>query len=190
MLAYPIKLGDICPRSDGACAVVFSSENHAKRIIDRPAWVLATSVRHEYSWLSDIDYKEMVTLNRAAAEAYKYVGITEPLKQIGVIELYQPYSFAGLKWIEALGLCQPGEAPKLLWDGTTDLTGELPINPSGGVLATNCIGATALLRVGEAALQIQGRANQHQVPDVHIAMATGFGGSFWSDVMILGDRPI
>jgi len=116
------------------------------------------------------------------------VGIREPLKEIDVMELYLPYSFAGLSWIESLGLCGKGEAPRLLWDGVTDMGGELPINPSGGVISCNPIGATALIRVAEAAMQIQGKAGQHQVPDVKVALATGFGGCFWSDIMIMGKQ--
>lgn len=186
MLSYPIKLSDICPRTDGACAVIFASEEKAKKLTSRPAWVLATSVRHDAGYFSDINYTEIHSLEAATREVYSLAGIRDPFHELDVIEMYQPYSFAGLKWIEAMGLCGPGEAPRLLWDGVTDLGGDLPINPSGGVLCTNCIGATALLRVGEAALQIQGKAGKRQVPDVKLAMATGFGGCFWSDVMILG----
>jgi acetyl-CoA C-acetyltransferase len=61
----------------------------------------------------------------------------------------------------------------------------LPVNPSGGVLSTNPIGATAMIRVAEAAIQIMGKAGERQVPDVRTAVSTGFGGSWWSDVMIL-----
>jgi acetyl-CoA C-acetyltransferase len=70
----------------------------------------------------------------------------------------------------------------------TDLGGELPINPSGGVISCNPIGATALIRVAEAAMQVQGKAGSHQVPDAKVALATGFGGCFWSDIMILGSK--
>ena len=188
MLSYPIKLLDICPRSDGACAVVFASENKAKKVTDSPAWIHAVATRHNYAWFSDLQYDSIPSLELAAREVYEKAGIREPLKELDVIELYQPYSFAGLKWIEALGLCAPGEAPKLLWDGVTDMGGELPINPSGGVLSTNCIGATGLIRVAEAALQIRDRAGERQVPDVHRALATGFGGCYWSDVLLLGRR--
>jgi acetyl-CoA C-acetyltransferase len=66
--------------------------------------------------------------------------------------------------------------------------GKLPINPSGGVISTNCIGATALLRVAEAAIQVMGKGDQRQVPDVTNALATGFGGCFWSDVVILSSQ--
>ena len=186
MLTEPIKLLDICPRSDGAAAVIFSSEEKAQKICPRPAWVHAVSVRHDTTWFGDIDYTRLISLESAAREVFKIAGIHEPLKELDVCELYFPYSFAGLKWMESIGFCRPGEAPKLLWDGVTDMGGPMPVNPSGGVLSTNCIGATGLLRVGEVALQIMGRANKRQVEGARLAMATGFGGCFWSDVLIIG----
>lgn len=189
MLSHPIKLMDICPRSDGAAAVVFASEKIAPKLTRQPAWVLATAVRHSLTYFSDVNNTRLISLEEASRDAYRQAGITDPFHQLDVIELYQPYSYAGLKFIEALGVCGPGEAPRLLWDGVTDMGGELPINLSGGVLSTNCIGATALLRVGEAALQVMGKAEQRQAPDVKVALATGFGGCFWSDVMILGNKP-
>lgn len=188
MLSYPIKLLDICPRSDGACAVVFASESRAEKLCSKPAWIWTTETRHDYAWLSDIDYTKMETLKVASMAAYQNVGIAEPLKQIDVMELYLPYSFAGLKWFEVMGLAKLGESPRLIEDGVTDMDGELPINPSGGVISTNCIGATGLLRVAEIALQIMGKAEKRQVPDVRVGLATGFGGAFWSDVLILGDK--
>ncbi|MCX7635259.1 MAG: thiolase family protein, partial [Syntrophales bacterium] len=187
MLAYPIKLGDICPRSDGACAVILAGEEVAEKITKRPAWFKAVSVRHTYTWFGDsTDYNQgLVSLQRASREAYAQAGITNPVEEIDVAELYLPYTWAGLKWIEDLGFCGPGEAARFVGAGNTHMGGKLPINPSGGVLSTNCIGATALLRVAEAAIQIMGRGGDRQVPDVRTALATGFGGCFWSDVVIL-----
>jgi acetyl-CoA C-acetyltransferase len=192
MLAYPIKLLDVCPRTDGACAVVFAAEGVAVKITPQPAWVKASSVRHAATWFGDVDYNTgLVSLQRASREAYKKAGITNPAEDIDVAELYLPYSYAGLKWIEVLGFCGPGEGPQFIWDGHTDMGGKIPINLSGGVISTNCIGATALLRVAEAAIQIMGKGEKRQAPDVKTALATGFGGCWWSDVMILGkDRPV
>ncbi len=189
MLSYPVKLLDICPRTDGAACVIFAGERKARKLSPNPAWVWGTSIRHSYSSFGDIDYETMPTMEAACKEIYSSFGINEPLKELDVVELYQPYTFAGLKWIESMGICSPGEAPQLVWDGETDMGGELPFNPSGGVLATNCIGATGLLRIGEAALQIQGRAGDMQVEGAERAMTTGFGGAFWSDIMLLGKNP-
>ncbi len=191
MLAFPIKLLDICPRTDGACAVVFAADEVASKIAPRPAWIQACSVRHSYTWFGDIDYNiGLESLQRASKEAYSHAGISKPADDFDVAELYLPYSYAGLKWIEDLGFCGPGEGPKFVGDGNTDMDGKIPVNPSGGVISTNCIGATALLRVAEAAIQVMGKGDKRQVPNVRNALATGFGGCFWSDVVILGkDRP-
>jgi acetyl-CoA C-acetyltransferase len=84
-------------------------------------------------------------------------------------------------WYEDLGLCGPGEGFKLIEEGTTAMDGPMPVNPSGGVLATNCIGASAMLRVWEAALQIREDAGEHQVPkQVRRALTTAYGGTNWT----------
>ena len=192
MLAYPIKLLDVCPRTDGAGAVVFAADGVAQKICPRPAWIKSCAVRHTYTWFGDSsDYNAgLVSLQRAAREAYARAGIARPAEDLDVAELYLPYTYAGLKWIEDLGFCGPGEGPRFVRDGHTDMGGKIPVNPSGGVISTNCIGATALLRVAEAATQIMGKGGKRQVPDVKNALATGFGGCFWSDVVILSaDRP-
>lgn len=190
MLAYPIKLLDVCPRTDGACAVVFAADGTAQKLSERPAWVHATSVRHTYSWFGDsTDYDAgLVSLRRASREAYQKAGIKNPADELDVAELYLPYTYAGLKWIEDLGFCERGEGARFVGDGNTDMDGKIPVNPSGGVISTNCIGATALLRVAEAAIQVMGKGGKRQVPDADLALATGFGGCFWSDVMILGAK--
>ena len=129
-------------------------------------------------------------MQRASQDAYAQAGIKNPVDELDVAELYMPYTWAGLKWIEDLGLCKPGEGVRFVGDRNTHMGGKLPINPSGGVISTNCIGATALLRVAEAAIQIMGKGEQRQVPDAKNALATGFGGCFWTDVVILSsERP-
>ena len=90
--------------------------------------------------------------------------------------------------MESLGFCERGGGPALVRSGATDMGGNCPVNPSGGVLSSNAIGATGLLRVAECALQLQGRAETRQVPGARVALATGFGGCFWSDVLVMGSE--
>ncbi|MGB3128763.1 MAG: thiolase family protein [Dehalococcoidia bacterium] len=185
-ISYPMKLLDICPRSDGACAVVFACADKAKKITERPAWILGVGDCHILVHLADgIGLANLPSLERAAREAYEMAGITDPFRQFDVAELYVPASTAGVTWMEALGLCEEGGGPRLIRSGVTNMGGELPINPSGGVLATNPIGATGLLRIGEAALQVMGKSEKKQVEGARVAVATGFGGCFWSDVTVL-----
>ena len=186
MLAYPIKLLDMCPRSDGACAVIFAAEHIAKKLCDRPAWVHASVVRHDFCHIGDLDWTHLHTLETASTEAYKFAGITDPMEQFDVAELYLPCSTCGVKWLESVHFCGRGEAPALVRSGATHMDGKTPVNPSGGVISTNPIGATAMIRTGEAAWQIMGRAGDRQVEGAKKALATGYGGAGWSNVMILG----
>ncbi len=188
MISYPIKYLDMCPRTDGACAVIFASEDVAEKIAPVPAWVQGTINRHNYALTCDPGWDTLETLEEASRILYARLGIKEPLKEFDVMELYTPSSFAGLQWVEELGLAKRGEGPKLIASGATNMGGELPINPSGGVLSSNPIGATGLQRVAECALQIMGKADKRQVPGAKLALATGFGGCFWSDVMAIGAK--
>lgn len=130
-------------------------------------------------------FMDLRTLRSASAAAYKKAGIVNPLKELDVIELYEPVSWAEISFLDALWLCERGKIVELIDKGVTSMEGELPVNPSGGVLCTNPIGATAMCRVAEAAIQIRGQGGERQVPGVRTALATGYGGNWWSDVMIL-----
>lgn len=188
MLADPIHLLDVCPRTDGACAVIMACEEVAEKLTPVPDWIWATANRHTYTYLGDVNWGELDSMNEAARELFAKAGIREPRKQIDVIEMYQPYSFAGIIWIEDMGLVERGKGAEYIWSGATDMGGELPINPSGGVIACNPIGATGLIRCAEAALQIMGKAEARQVPDAKVAVSTGFGGCMWTDMLLHGRK--
>lgn len=188
MLSDPIHLLDVCPRTDGACAVIMASEDVAEKIAPVPDWIWATANRHTYTYVGDVNLGEIDSMKYAARELFAKGGIKEPRKEIDVIELYQPYSFAGIIWIEAMGIIERGKGSEYIWSGATDMGGEVPINPSGGVIACNPIGATGLIRCAEAALQVMGKADQRQVPDVNLAVSTGFGGCFWTDMLLHGKK--
>lgn len=185
VLCWPIKLLDSCPRSDGACAVIYASESKAPMITSRPAWVHATAVSHDYVYFGDYDWEMMPTLQATVDRVYQRAGVSNPLKDIDVMELYLPFSTCGVVWMDFMRMCGAGEAPKMIRKGVFDMNGELPINPSGGVLSTNPIGATALIRIAEAALQVMGKAGERQVSDVRTAMATAFGSCYWFEATVL-----
>ena len=190
MLADPIHLLDVCPRTDGACAVIMANEDVAEKICPTPDWIWATANRHTYTYLADANWGELDSMAEAANELWTKTGIKEPRKELDVIELYQPYSFAGIIWIEDLGIAERGKGAEYIWSGATDMGGEVPINPSGGVISCNPIGATGLIRCAEIALQVMGKAGPRQVPDVKRALSTGFGGCMWSDLILHGkDKP-
>lgn len=191
MLAEPLRLLDMCPQSDGAAAIVVASAEAARRRGPDAAWVLAAETRHDQPYLGDLDRRmlTMPALRDAARVAYATAGITDPLGQLDVAEIYEPTTYAELAWYEALGFCADGEAGRLIDDGVTTMEGKLPVNPSGGVLSTNPVGASGVIRVAEASAQLLGRAGDRQVAAARTALATGYGVYAWSDVIVLGARP-
>ena len=78
--------------------------------------------------------------------------------------------------LENLGLATPSTGWRLVDDGVTALGGDLPVNPSGGLLGANPIGAAGLIRFAEAALQVRGRAGAHQLDGVRLALGHAAGG--------------
>ena len=187
ILAQPLRLLDMCPSSDGACAVVMASADQAKRLTPRPAWVAATSTAHDTQFMGDSPKRlaRMRSLIAASDVVYEKVGITDPRRELDVAEIYEPASYAELAMYENLRFCDWGDGGRLIDDGATLIDGDLPVNPSGGVLSTNPVGATALIRVAEAALQVMGEGGDHQIPGVETALATGYGGNAWTEALIL-----
>jgi acetyl-CoA C-acetyltransferase len=188
MLAYPVRKLDMCPSSDGACAVLMASEEDAPRLAPRPAWVHAAVTAHDQQFMGDSLKRlaEMRSLIAASRKAYAQAGIADPLVELDVAEVYEPATYAELAMYECLGFCEKGGGGRLIDDGITEMGGALPVNASGGVLSANPVGATALIRVAEAALQTMGTAGERQVENVERALATGYGGNAWTEVMILG----
>ncbi len=188
VLAHPIRKLDMCPQSDGAVALVISEESIARKRTRQPAWIKAVATAHEQQYMGDSPKRLAVMRSQIAAsqKLYKAAGITNPRKQLDVAEIYEVATYAEMAMYENLGFCERGQGGKLIDEGVTSMDGELPVNPSGGVLSTNPIGATAMIRVAEAALQVMGKAGKRQVPKVRTALATGYGGNAWTDALILG----
>jgi acetyl-CoA C-acetyltransferase len=103
-------------------------------------------------------------------------GISDPRKEIDLVELSEFYSYQELLWLEGMGFCRRGEAGRMLDRGITELDGELPVNPSGGVLSGNPATVAGAARVAEGALQLMGRAGNHQVEGARRALAQGHCG--------------
>lgn len=187
ILAYPVRRLDFCPQSDGACALVLTEESRARKLAPQPAWIKAAATAHEQQFMGDSPKRLAVMRSQIAASrrVYEAVGITNPRKQLDVAEIYEVATYSELAMYENLGFCESGKGGQLIDQGVTQMDGELPVNPSGGVLATNPIGATAMIRVAEATLQVMGKAGEHQVPGVSTALATGYGGNAWTDAFIL-----
>jgi acetyl-CoA C-acetyltransferase len=188
MLWDPIRFLETCPSSDGACAMVLASEE-AARGAERPAWVHATAMRSEPTMFSGRDQVNPQAGKDCAAELYKKAGITDPRKEIDCAEIYVPFSWFEPMWMENLGFAEEGQGWKMTYDGATALDGDMPVNMSGGVLSSNPIGASGMLRFAEAALQVRGQAGEHQVDGAHRALGHAYGGgSQYFSMWIVADH--
>ena len=176
MLWDPIRYLETCPSSDGAGAVVITTEDIAKKATNPPAWIRATGVRTEPIIRPKRDDVDPLAGRDCAQKLYEKAGISDPRTEIDVAELYVPFSWYEPMWLENLDLCDVGDGWKMVADGSTALDGRLPINPSGGVMSSNPIGASGLLRFLEAANQVRGKCGEYQVPGAKTALGHAYGG--------------
>ncbi|MEB3370600.1 thiolase domain-containing protein [Saccharopolyspora mangrovi] len=174
MLWDPIRYDETCPSSDGACAVVIGDEASANG--RKAAWIHATAMRTEPTTFAGRDQVNPQAGRDAAAALWKQAGITDPLSEVDAAEIYVPFSWFEPMWLENLGFAAEGEGWKLTEAGETAIGGRLPVNPSGGVLSSNPIGASGLLRFAEAARQVTGDSGENQVEDARVALGHAYGG--------------
>ena len=190
MLWDPIRYDETCPSSDGACAVVIGNEQAAAAVAN-PAWIHATAMRSEPTTYAGRDQVSPQASREAAAALWKQARITNPLEQIDAAEIYVPFSWFEPMWLETLGFVPEGEGWKLTEAGETAIGGKLPVNASGGVLSSNPIGASGMLRFAEAAMQVMGRAGDHQVDGARTALGHAYGGGsqFFSMWVVGAEKP-
>jgi acetyl-CoA C-acetyltransferase len=175
MMWEPIRFLESCPSSDGACAVVITDEVGAQG--RNPAWILAASSRSEPPSFPGRDPVRPEACLQCAKDVYAQAGITRPRQQLDMAELYVPFSWHEPLWLEAHFIAEEGKGWKMTDAGDTEIAGSFPVNCSGGVLSSNPIGASGLLRFAEAANQVRGVAGEHQVDGAKTALAMAYGAN-------------
>lgn len=175
-IADPIKRLDCSPVSDGAAAIIIADEGHAVKAKTLPVWIKGMAHCSDEYFLGDRDLAEPKALRDAAKRAYAMAGITDPMKSLDVVELYDAFSYMEPLWLEGLGLCESGDGGKLLDKGITSMSGSLPVNPSGGVLSAHAMLVAGLARIIESVLQLRGEAGDRQVAGAKRALAHGING--------------
>ena len=175
MMWEPIRFLESCPSSDGACAVIITNERGARG--RNPAWILGTSSRSEPPSFPGRDPVRPEACMQCAKDVYAQAGITRPRQQLDMAELYVPFSWHEPMWLEAQLIAEEGEGWKMTDAGDTEIAGSFPVNCSGGVLSSNPIGASGLLRFAEAANQVRGVAGEHQVDGAKTALAMAYGAN-------------
>ncbi|HLQ03761.1 MAG TPA: thiolase domain-containing protein [Nitrososphaerales archaeon] len=176
-ICSPVKRLDVSPPSDGAAAAILVSEDVARKYTDDPVWIdgVGWNVDTQYWTNRDLYYPRYV--EEAARMAYKMAKIDNPRKQIDFAEVYDPFDYKELHHLEGVLLAKKGEAPKMTKEGITQRDGDLPVNPSGGLLGVgNPIAAAGMMKICELFWQLRGEAGKRQVKkEVKTGLAQGWG---------------
>ncbi len=192
LLWAPLRLLDVCPSSDGAMAMVIGAEDVADAAPNPAAWIHGTAMRSEPTMFAGRDQVNPQAGKDCAADVYQQAGITNPREDFDCAEVYVPFSWYEPMWLENLGFCAEGDGWKLTEAGATAPDGDIPWNPSGGVLSSNPIGASGMIRFGEAAQQVRERAGDYQVAlktGKALGHAYGGGSQFFSMWVVGRDKP-
>lgn len=193
MLWDPIRFLESCPSSDGACAMVICDESLANDSPKPPAWIRGVAMRSEPTMYAGREEVNPQAGQDCAADVYRQAGVTNPRKDFDVAEVYVPFSWYEPMWLENLGFAPINEGWKLTMEGATSLdeNGDIPWNCSGGVLSSNPIGASGMIRFAEAARQVRGDADAHQVEGAKLALGHAYGGGaqFFSMWVVGAEKP-
>lgn len=176
-VAWPLKLYDCSPISDGASCLVLTSPKLARKFTDTPVHILGSG--HAQDTLGLYERDDIASMNvtkLAAKKAYEMAGVRA--KQIDVAEVHDCFTIAEIIAYEALGLCKPGYGGKLIDEGVTTLGGKIPVNTSGGLKAKgHPVGATGGAQAYEIYLQLTGQAGKRQVKGAETGLTQNIGGS-------------
>jgi acetyl-CoA C-acetyltransferase len=182
MLAWPIRQLDACPISEGVCAVVVSRAEALGGYTRPVAWVRGrASISDTYNMGDRFDRPagdlvDLLSLRMSADRAFAQAGIPSAAAA-DVVEIHAPFTHAETMAYAPLRFCEAADGPDLVASGFGSWDRRPVINPSGGPQAANPVGATALVRLAECALQVRGTAGARQVDGAAVAVATGQGGA-------------
>ena len=181
IIAHPLGLFDCCGVSDGsACAIVTTPEIAAKmgkkELVTVKAIQLAVSSGYEGAY-DEWDGEHFVTTSKCSTEAYREAGITDPRKEISMMELHDCFSITELVTYEDLHISERGKAWKDALDGFYDRDGKIPAQVDGGLKCFgHPIGASGLRMIYEMYLQFHGRAGARQLNNPRYGLTHNLGG--------------
>lgn len=178
VIAWPLKIFDCCPVSDGAAAVILASEDKAKDLSDTPVWIKGLGVSSGTANISKReDYSSLLSGRVAGERAYTAAKV-DP-SRLDVATVHDCFTIAELLAYEDLGFCEKGAGSKMIREGQTEIGGKIPVNVDGGLKAKgHPIGATGVSMVAELTRQLRGEAGKRQVAVKHgNALAHNIGGT-------------
>ena len=177
MISYPNTKLMCSVNVDGSAAAVIASEKKAKELglMSRAVKIRASILTSDPWQERDLVMPDVYTCTRrAAAAAYEMAGLGA--EDIDLVELHDCFATAEILHYENLGLCDDGEAGRMIDDGEVALGGKVPVNVSGGLLSKgHPLGATGIANIYEVSTHLRGEAGQRQVEGARIGLTHVIG---------------
>ena len=165
VVSSPIRVYDCCPFSDGAAALVLASEEVAKKLTDKPVYIIGAGQASAGPLYSQSDSLPRIKARETSSkQAYTMAGLTP--QDIDICELHDCFSIASLIAAESLGFFEFGKSGEAWERGEADIDGKVAINPSGGLKSKgHPIGATGAAQIFELVKQLRGEVEPERYVD-------------------------
>jgi acetyl-CoA C-acetyltransferase len=173
----PLTVFDCSLISDGASAVLICPLERAAEFTSQPVKVFGIAQTSDRLALDEKDdITTFAAVAKAGEKAYRMAGVSA--KDIQFAELHDCFTIAEIVASEDLGFCAKGEGGPYCLEGHTSLTGERPLNTSGGLKSKgHPVGATGVAQLCDVAMQIRGQAGERQLARNSLGLAQNLGGS-------------
>jgi acetyl-CoA C-acetyltransferase len=188
MIAWPLRLFDCSPVSDGAAALLLVSEAIARDFTDDPIYVVGSGQASDRALHDRPDLTTLASAREAGCQAYEMAGVTPA--DIDVAEVHDCFTIAEVIATEDLGFFEPGQGHVAVEEGLTRRQGPHPINTSGGLKSKgHPVGASGAGQVVEIWKQLRGEAGERQVPqDAQLGLSHNVGGTGQTAVVHIYER--
>jgi acetyl-CoA C-acetyltransferase len=188
MIAWPLRLFDCSPITDGAAAVLLVAEELARGFSDAPLYVIGSGQASDRALHDRPDIASIGAARHASQQAYQMAGVTAA--DIKLAEVHDCFTIAEIVATEDLGFFAPGQGHVAAVEGLTERHGPKPVNTSGGLKAKgHPVGASGAAQVVEVWKQMRGEAGQRQVArDVDLALTHNVGGTGQTCVVHVYER--
>lgn len=177
-IAWPLRLYDCAPITDGAACVLLVASKLARNFTEKPVHIIGTGQATGRPLHDAAELTSLAAARIAGAQAYDMAGLTP--KEIQVAEVHDCFTIAEIVATEDLGFFAPGDGARALDEGRTALGGDKPINTSGGLKAKgHPVGASGVAQVIEIFHQLRGEAGPRQVnnPNLEVGLTHNVGGT-------------
>jgi acetyl-CoA C-acetyltransferase len=185
MIADPLRVLDCSPITDGAAAVIVTTEEIAKKLKKPYIKVIGSAIGTDTMALAQRD--DITTIKAATIASQRALKMArKKIEDVQFAEMHDCFTIAEIILAESIGKFAPGKAGQAILSCETSLEGKFPINPSGGLKSKgHPVGATGVAQIIEVYKQLTGQAeNGRQIPkSPKIGMAQNMGGSGASSVV-------